>query len=145
MHVPIVNDVVRSTLARTGPPARARTKLRPTVRKSVLFPAMFEPLTINKLLLGRVVRETACPSGRHSRVHEDRDCGSGCTVCRLAAAGLADTDSRTDARRAAHRSVRSDGTVGCRAAVAARTDEACPTRSSGGRQRPLATSSVGRA
>src|SRR5437867_4280768 len=78
MHVPIVNEVVGSTLAQTGPPASTRTKLTPTIRKSVLLPAMFEPLTINKLVLGRVVRETACPSGRHSR----------CTRIAIAAPGV---------------------------------------------------------
>ena len=39
---------MRNAAARTGAPACASTALRPTVRSSVLFPDMFEPLTTSR-------------------------------------------------------------------------------------------------
>ena len=42
---PICNGVSCKRRARTGAPAIASTVLMPTVRSSVLFPDMFEPLT----------------------------------------------------------------------------------------------------
>src|SRR5579884_934718 len=39
-----LNGRVRSAAAFTGPPAYARQRLTPSVRKNVLFPAIFEPV-----------------------------------------------------------------------------------------------------
>jgi hypothetical protein len=49
---PIVSGEIRSEPARTGAPASASTALTPTVRSSVLFPDMFEPLTTSNCVPG---------------------------------------------------------------------------------------------
>ena len=42
---PTANGLSRNRVARTGAPAWARIAATPTARRSVLFPAMFDPLT----------------------------------------------------------------------------------------------------
>ena len=51
----MVSGVSRNRHARTGAPACASTALTPTVRKSVLLPDMFDPLTTSTRRSGLAV------------------------------------------------------------------------------------------
>src|SRR5579885_255718 len=46
MQEKILKGVVCSLLAQTGPPANARQRFTPSVRKNVLLPDIFEPVII---------------------------------------------------------------------------------------------------
>jgi len=55
MRVPMVSGESRRDFARTGAPAMANTVLMPTVRSSVLFPDMLEPLIkVTRVELSRI-------------------------------------------------------------------------------------------